>query len=75
MRLIPSVSFLSVIVELKQNLSAYEHSAFRSCRKHHFSRIRVLNSCEPPCVYWELNLGPLRELAVLLIAQWSLQFP
>jgi hypothetical protein len=26
----------------------------------------VTDSCEPPCVCWELNLGPLKEQSVLL---------
>jgi hypothetical protein len=31
------------------------------------------DSCEPPCVYWELNSGPLEEQSVLLTTEPSLQ--
>jgi len=31
--------------------------------------------CEPPCGFWELNLGPLQEQQVLLTTEPSLQPP
>jgi hypothetical protein len=33
----------------------------------------VIDNCELPCGCWELNLGPLEEQPVLLIAELSLQ--
>jgi hypothetical protein len=33
----------------------------------------VTDSCEPPCGYWELNLGPLEEQPVFLTTESSLQ--
>ena len=36
---------------------------------------RVMSICEPPCGCQELNLGPLQEHPVLLIAGQSLQPP
>ena len=33
----------------------------------------VIDSCEPPCGYGELNPGPLEEQSVLLTAEPSLQ--
>ena len=33
------------------------------------------DKCEPPCVCWELNLGPLEEQAVLLTKEPSVQAP
>jgi hypothetical protein len=35
----------------------------------------ITDGCEPPCRCWELNLGPLEEQSVLLIAEKSLQPP
>ena len=35
----------------------------------------VRDGCEPPCGFWELNLGPLKEQQVLLTAEPSLQLP
>jgi len=33
----------------------------------------ITDGCEPPCVCWELNSGPLEEQSVLLTAEPSLQ--
>jgi hypothetical protein len=33
----------------------------------------VINSCQPSCGCWELNLGPLEEQPVLLTTESSLQ--
>ena len=33
----------------------------------------ITDGCEPPCGCWELNSGPLEELAMLLTTQPSLQ--
>ena len=38
-----------------------------------FSGTRVIDSCELSCRFWELNLGPLEELSVLLTVEPSLQ--
>ena len=35
----------------------------------------VTDSCELPCGYWELNLGPLKEQPVPLTTEPSLQLP
>ena len=35
----------------------------------------ITDGCEPPCVCWELNSGPLEEQSVLLTAEPSLQPP
>ena len=35
--------------------------------------IEVTDGCEPLCVSWDSNLGPLQEQPVLLIAELSLQ--
>ena len=32
----------------------------------------VTDGCEPPCMCWELNLGPLEEQSVLLTTKPSL---
>lgn len=29
-------------------------------------KIRIMGGCEPPCAYWEYNLGPPKEKNVLL---------
>jgi hypothetical protein len=34
---------------------------------------RVIDSCEPPCECWELNLGLLKVQPVVLIAEPTLQ--
>ncbi|KAM7334462.1 hypothetical protein ACRRTK_007782 [Alexandromys fortis] len=33
----------------------------------------IIDGCEPPCVCWELNSGPLEEQAMLLTSEPSLQ--
>jgi hypothetical protein len=33
----------------------------------------IMDSCEPPCGCWNLNLGPSEEQSVLLTAELSLQ--
>ena len=33
----------------------------------------ITDGCEPPCVCWELNSGPLEEQPVLLSSEPSLQ--
>lgn len=33
---------------------------------------RVTDSCELPCAFWELNLGPLQRQKVLLTTEQSL---
>jgi hypothetical protein len=33
----------------------------------------ISGSCEPPCVFWDLNSGPLEEQSVLLPAEPSRQ--
>ena len=33
----------------------------------------IADGCEPPCGYWELNSGPLKEQSVLLTAEPLLQ--
>jgi hypothetical protein len=33
----------------------------------------ITDGCEPPCGCWELNLGPLEEVLVLLTTEPSLQ--
>jgi hypothetical protein len=33
----------------------------------------ITDGCEPPCGFWELNLGLLEEQPVLLTAEPSLQ--
>jgi hypothetical protein len=38
-----------------------------------FPATGVTDSCELPCGFWELNLGPLEEQSVLLTAEPSLQ--
>jgi hypothetical protein len=38
-------------------------------------RTIVKDSCEPPCVYWEFNPGPLEEQPVISITEPSLQLP
>jgi E3 ubiquitin-protein ligase NEDD4 len=35
----------------------------------------VTDSCELPCGFWELNLGPLEKQQVLLTAEPTLQLP
>jgi hypothetical protein len=35
----------------------------------------ITDGCEPPCVSWDLNSGPLKEQSVLLTAEPSLQPP
>ena len=35
----------------------------------------IADCCEPPCGFWELNLGPLEEQWVLLTTEQSLQPP
>ena len=33
----------------------------------------ITDGCEPPCGFWELNLGPLEEQSVLLTTEPSHQ--
>ena len=33
----------------------------------------IIDGCEPPCGFWELNLGPLEEQPVLLAIESSHQ--
>ena len=33
----------------------------------------ITDGCEPPCGWWELNLGPVEEQSVLLTTEPSLQ--
>jgi hypothetical protein len=33
----------------------------------------ITDGCEPPCGFWELNSGPLKEQLVLLTTEPSLQ--
>jgi hypothetical protein len=35
--------------------------------------IGIVDDCEPPCGYWELNPGPLQEQQVFYIAELSFQ--
>ena len=39
------------------------------------SETGVTDNCKPLCMCWELNLGPLEELPVLLTAEPYLQLP
>ena len=42
----------------------------------HFGN-EVMDSCEVPCVFWELNLGPLQEQMLLSMEPflWPSTFP
>ena len=35
----------------------------------------IMDGCEPPCGYWDLNSGPSEEQSVLLTTAPSLQTP
>jgi hypothetical protein len=51
----------------------YIVTVFRHTRRGH--QFPITDGCEPPCVCWELNSGPLEEQSVLLTAEPSLSSP
>jgi len=46
----------------------YNVAVFRHIRGRY-----ITNVCEPPCGFWDLNSGPLKEQSVLLTTELSLQ--
>jgi hypothetical protein len=48
-----------------------------SCLQTHQKRASdpITDGCEPPCVYWDLNSGPLEKQPVLLTTELPLQPP
>ena len=44
-----------------------------ACEGVGFPETGIIDSCELPCVYWELNAGPLEEQPVLLTPELYLQ--
>jgi hypothetical protein len=51
----------------------YNVAVFRNTRRRH--QDPITDGCEPPCGCWELNSGPLKEQAMLLIAEPSSPAP
>jgi hypothetical protein len=44
------------------------------CLQTHQKRVSdLIDGCEPPCGFWDLNSGPLEEQSVLLTDEPSLQ--
>ena len=57
---------------IQASLSRF-YSVQRPAEGVRFPGSRVIDDCEPPREYWELNLGPLEGQPVLLTSELSLQ--
>jgi hypothetical protein len=53
------------------NICGYPVSVFRHTRRG--ASDPITDGCEPPCGFWDLNSGPLKEKSVILTAESSLQ--
>jgi hypothetical protein len=53
-------------------LRVYHTMTLETRRGHETSGTGLSDLCEPPCGFWELNLGPLEKQPTLLTAEMCL---
>lgn len=70
---------MNVLLEVYES-ATHEFLVSKEVRRGHkspwdcgSSGTKVIDSCEPPCGFWELNLCPLQEQQLLLIPEPTLQ--